>query len=42
MNARQRWPEIHRRQTGVELVSAGVEGAAIAEPQPDVVPWRAL
>ena len=42
MNARQRWPKIHRRQAGVELVSAGIEGAAIAQSEPDVVPGRAL
>ena len=30
MNARQRWPEIHRRQADIKLVSAGVEGTTIA------------
>src|SRR4051794_35031569 len=38
MNARQRRPEIHRRQASVELVRAGVEPASIAQPQPNMVP----
>src|SRR3954454_10852479 len=36
------WPKIHRRQAGVELFSAGIERAAVAQLQPDVVPRRAL
>ena len=36
VNGRQRLAQVHRRQAQHELVRARIEGATVAQPQPDM------